>query len=72
MNSIGQSIRAARLAALLKQSELAEKIGVDHSRISKYETDSRTPSLLTAVSLADELGVSLDELVGRTPPKGVE
>ena len=64
MNTIGKSIRAARLAALLSQQELAEKAGIGNSQLSRYENDWATPSLQIAIFLADALGVTLDELVG--------
>lgn len=64
MNTIGQSIRAARLAALLSQQELAEKAGIGDSQLSRYENDWSTPSLQIAIFLADALGITLDELVG--------
>lgn len=70
MNTIGQSIRAARLAALLSQQELAEKAGIGNSQLSRYENDSSTPSLQIAIFLADALGITLDELVGHNCQKG--
>ena len=38
MDTTGYRIRKARLAAKMTQGELAEKIGVQHAAIYKYET----------------------------------
>lgn len=65
MKTIGQSIKEVRKSRKLKQYQLADLIGVKHQSISEYERDIVTPSLMSAISIADALDVSLDELIGR-------
>lgn len=63
--TIGQSIKKAREAKGLNQTQLAAAIGAHSTQISLWETGRMFPSILYCISLADELGVTLDELVGR-------
>lgn len=45
-------IREARKALNLTQAELAEKLGVDHSAISRYETGAVAPDKRTMIALS--------------------
>lgn len=63
--TIGESIRVQRIIKKLKQGELAELMGVKQSVISSWETGRTFPHILNCISLANTLGISLDELVGR-------
>jgi transcriptional regulator with XRE-family HTH domain len=45
------------------QAELAEKIGVDPGRVSRYEAGRITPSAEALVRLAQILNVSIDHLL---------
>ena len=58
-----------RRAARLSQEALARKADVGTDAVRHWEKGRRTPGLNMAVKLADALACSLDELVGRTPPK---
>ena len=49
----------------LKQTELAEKIGISWRTYQTYERGEREPTLSTLVALADFYDLSLDELVCR-------
>ena len=62
----GQALKKARRSKNLTQAELAAKIGVAQITVSFWETDRNSPCLIFLISLADVLGISLDELVGRT------
>lgn len=56
------------------QREIAEKLGVTETTISRYVTagpKGRTPNVESLVALAGVLGVSLDTLVGVEPPAAV-
>jgi transcriptional regulator with XRE-family HTH domain len=69
--NFGETLRALRLGAGLTQVELSVKCGVSLSAIRQYEQDHKEPALRSAVRIADVLGVSLDELAGRTrAPEG--
>jgi len=61
------ALKEIRKARGLKQSELAEKIGIAPSAIGHYETGARKidPNKLTM--LAQVLGVSTDEILGVKP-----
>ena len=61
--AIGQRIRMFRIKRGWKQSDLAEKSGVEPSNISHIERPATKLSLPTLVSIANALEVSLDEIV---------
>ena len=69
---LASQLKKWRKARNMTQQKLAEKAGISYVVISKIEQGvSREPTILSVVRLADALGVSLDELVGRKfrPPK---
>ena len=47
----------------LKQTELAEKIGISWRAYQTYERGQREPTLSTLVTLADFYGITVDELI---------
>lgn len=61
--AIGKRIRTARLKAGMTQELLAEKAGLSTTHMSNIETGSSKLSLPALISLADALGVSVDELL---------
>lgn len=61
--NFGQKLQEARKREGLTQIELAEKVGIDHSAIARFEKGIRIPSLMTAKCLADVLNMSLDDLL---------
>jgi transcriptional regulator with XRE-family HTH domain len=67
---MGERLRAARQARNLTLRDLAQRLGVSPSMISQIETGRASPSVSTLYALANELDVSLDELLfndRRTP-----
>lgn len=58
-------IRDLREDMDLRQSDLAEKTGIDQRTISNYETGKTAPDAYALIKLADFFGVSIDYLVGR-------
>lgn len=60
---IGDRLRATRQARGLSLRELAERLGVSPSLISQVETGRARPSVGTLYAIANELAVSLDELL---------
>lgn len=62
-----EHLKKARADKNMKQSELAQAIGVSTATINSYERNEGTknPSLDKAVLLSDVLGVSLDWLCGK-------
>lgn len=67
-NLFSERLKEARLAAKLKQTELAKLSGVTAATISAYERadegKGKNPSLENAIKLAQALNVSLDWLCG--------
>ena len=58
-------IRDLREDMDLRQSDLAEKVGIDQRTISNYETGKTAPDAYALIRLADFFDVSIDYLVGR-------
>jgi len=65
-NIFSERIKKLRLSKYLKQSNIAEVIGVTITQISDIERGRRTTTIENLVALADYFDVSLDYLVGRT------
>ena len=65
----GYHMRVARMAAGLTVQQLADKSGHSAGTISGMENNTRTPNLLTVIHLADVLGLSIDDYIGREVPK---
>ena len=63
--TIGKRIKQLRESSGLTQPELAEKLGVNQSNITRFENDTKIPTLLLAIQIADVFDCSLDQLVGR-------
>lgn len=60
--SMGNRIKEMRIAKGWTQAKLAEKSGVEPSNISHIERAATKLSLPTLVSIANALGVTLDEI----------
>ncbi len=60
--SLSGNIKRLRLEKNLTQERLATKLGVSAQAVSKWETSETYPDGALLVPLANELGVSLDEL----------
>jgi transcriptional regulator with XRE-family HTH domain len=66
MANFAQRLKQLRTARTLTQTRLAELLAISPRVYSRWETGDVTPHFDTIVRLADTLGVSLDELAGRT------
>jgi XRE family transcriptional regulator len=64
-NLIGKSIKVNRIAQNYTQKQLTQKIGVTHAAISYWENGVNIPNVKDCWLLADALGITIDELVGR-------
>lgn len=62
---IGDTVRRIRKSRGLTMQKLADESGYTRNQIHRIETNKHTPKITTMIDLADVLGVSLDELVGR-------
>lgn len=63
-NTVGQRIRAVRLAHDMNQYEFADLLGVKQGTISHIELDRNAPSAQIVRRIAARFGVSVDELIG--------
>ena len=59
-------IKALREDLDLRQSDLAQAVGIDQRTISNYETGKTNPDSEALIRLADFFNVTIDYLVGRT------
>ena len=71
MEQIGKRLRALREGVRLTQVNMAEILGVQQSRINRFETGRSTPPPEVFVKYADYFDVSMDYLYCRTDdPRG--
>src|ERR1019366_7101929 len=69
---LGRRLQAARVSAGFTQQTLCQKAGLSYSTLTKIERGAiKSPSIFTIQSVADALGVGLDELMG-LPPKRIQ
>lgn len=62
--SIGKNIQRFRKERKLTQEELAKRIGISKSHMSKIEIDNKKPSMEILIKLANILNIPLDYFVG--------
>jgi transcriptional regulator with XRE-family HTH domain len=67
--AMAQRLVELRQAAGLTQVQLAKQLGVHHSNIAFWELKGTPPRGEILPALAHALGVSVDELLGVTPPR---
>ena len=67
---IGDRLRESRQERGWSLRDLAVRLGVSPSLISQIETGRARPSVNTLYAIADELGVSLDDLLFMDPDRG--
>jgi transcriptional regulator with XRE-family HTH domain len=67
--TLSKNLKKLRTQAGLSQDQMARKAGIPYSTYLKIENGvTPNPSIQTVLNVAVALGVSLDALVGRTPP----
>lgn len=64
---IGIKIKEFRKKAKLTQAQLAERIGLSETHMSKIETGTNTPTLENFLRIAEVLNLSLNEFGINTP-----
>lgn len=60
---IGMRVKICRIKADLTQEQLAERLSLSPSHLSNIETGTTKVSLSTIVKLANELSVTVDDLL---------
>lgn len=63
MSGIGENIRNERMRANLKQNQLAEALEIGQAAISRFENNTRRPSVKLLKKIAATLGCSFAVLV---------
>lgn len=66
-NCIMNRLKELRIKKGVLQTEVASYIGVNNSTYAYYERGTHNPTPETLCKLADFFGVTVDELLGRTP-----
>ena len=65
-NNLGKRLKKFRGNLKISQDQLAKKANIPFSTLAKIEAGyTPNPSMGTLIKIADAIGVSLDELVGR-------
>ena len=60
---IGKNIAAYRKRCGLTQAELADKLNYSDKAASKWERGESTPDIITLAQLAEQFGITVDELI---------
>lgn len=60
-----QNLKRYRLELGFTQKAMAQQLGISERGYRYYEMGTREPNLSSLVKIADFLGLSLDDLVGR-------
>jgi transcriptional regulator with XRE-family HTH domain len=66
MNDLGSRLIALRKKEGLTQMELAQKIDISHTQVTRYENKGVQPPADVLRKIADVFGVSIDYLVNGT------
>jgi transcriptional regulator with XRE-family HTH domain len=67
---ISKNVKEFRQRAGMSQDQMARKAGIPYSTYLKIENGTTpNPSIQNVLNITDALGISLDELVGRKPPR---
>lgn len=66
--SFGRNLERIRKDHRISQARLGELLGLTQQMISSYEKEMSSPNIEVLVRIADFFNVSLDTLVGHTPP----
>ncbi len=70
--TMGKRISDLRKQKGMTQEQLAQKVGVTAQAVSKWENDLSCPDISILPQLAEALGVTTDELLGRAPLQEVK
>ena len=68
-SSFGERLASLRKSAGFTQVELAAELGVSQRMMAYYESPNATPPAALLPQLATALGISIDELFGRSPKR---
>lgn len=60
---LGANLKKARKAASMRQTELAERLGVYQKDISRWENNELTPNAITLAKICRVLKASADDIL---------
>lgn len=60
---MGEKLKAARKAAGLSQTQLAEAVGCFQKDISRYENSQREPGALMLKKMAEVIGCHMEDII---------
>ena len=70
LNDIQKRLREAIETSSLSKKELAERLNINPSTISRYLHDDKFPSIETFANLCEVLDVSADDILAVRCPQG--
>ena len=70
--TFGQRFARLRKSKGYTQEQIADKVNISYQAVSKWENDISSPDLSILGELANILGVTIDELLGRVDPNEVK
>src|ERR687888_1237453 len=68
-SKVGSRLRAERERRGISLRELARRVGVSPSLVSQIELDRVNPSVSTLYALVTELGLTMSDVFGDSPPE---
>lgn len=71
MSEIAENLRRIRTSKRIKQADLAKDLGVSPQTISAWETQRAEPSQDMVAKIAKRLGVSKEDINGRSTVTGI-
>ena len=70
--TFGQRFARLRKSKAYTQEQIADKVNISYQAVSKWENDISSPDISILGELANILGVTTDELLGRVDPNEVK
>ena len=70
--TFGQRFARLRKSKGYTQEQIADKVNISYQAVSKWENDISSPDISILGELANILGVTVDELLGRVDPNEVK
>lgn len=64
-NFFGKNIKYLRKIKRISQQELADKLKINRSTISRYEADIMDPTIENVIEVSNVLGVTVADMVGK-------
>lgn len=61
-NAVAHRLRLTREALGIEQGQFADRLGFERNRYNQYDTGARALTLIPAIKICDEFGVTLDWL----------